>query len=51
MNKRTKFTTTFDKELLKRLKIEAVKRETTAIAIIEKAVTEYLDKTDSEAHD
>lgn len=41
---RVKFTTTLDSEILKELKIQAVKEGTDVSKILEKLMTEYLEK-------
>lgn len=44
---RTKFTTTLDFDLLKRLKIKAIEEDTDVSKILEKLITEYLTKQKS----
>ena len=44
---RVKFTTTLDSEILKKLKIQAVKEKTDVSKILEKLITEYLKGGDS----
>ena len=41
---RTKFTTTLDDELIKKLKIQAIQENTDVSKILEVLIREYLDK-------
>ena len=50
MTERGKFTTTLDIELIKQIKILAIKRGCSANDLIELAINEYLKKYEKEAH-
>jgi predicted HicB family RNase H-like nuclease len=44
LNIRKKFTTTIDEEVIKRLKLQAIREQTDANKIIERLILEYLEK-------
>lgn len=45
---KVKFTTTVDKELLERIKIQAIKEHCSVSEILERLITDYLSSQDSE---
>ena len=44
MNERKKFTTTLDAQIIEDIKIQAVKESTDVSKLLEKLITEYLNK-------